>query len=149
MKRVVVSMCIVLMGLGLYARTPVQDLITKYCRVSGAECFEASGLKVLLARPALLATPLAPVSSDVKYLCVLQMKNASDVRRSEFEVALKEALSSYEDYGVHDSPGGPVHVYVMVSGRNLVSELVIFNPGKCTLNDLQGSFSMNDLRKLK
>lgn len=142
-------LCLILGSYAIRAQTPVQDLMDRYRNVSGADYFEASGIKMVLVRPALMASPLSPLAYDVQSLRVLQMDKASEASRQKFEDALSESLLSYDKYGEHESPNGMVMVYVMFAGKDKVSELVIFNPARCALNDIVGPFSVQSLEKLQ
>jgi hypothetical protein len=136
-------------AVGAFAQSPVEDLMEKYSKTPQADYFEASGLKLYLARPALMTSPLAPVASEVQSLVILQMGRASAQDQERFESNLAEALRSYQNFGSPPSPNGPVKVYVIFANKNTVSELVIYNQARSTLNDIHGNFPVSALQKLK
>lgn len=139
----------IMIGASAFAQTPVEDLIAKYRKYSGASCMSVSGFELTLARPALMASPLAPVASDVHKLTVLHMGGVSDSVKDIFDKNLYGTLGSYDAFGVHSSPNGDVEVYARFSDTDRVSELVIFNPTLCVLNDIQGDFNVAALKKIK
>ena len=65
-----------------YSQSPVEDLIGKYRGLSGASGVSLSGFELFLARPALNASPLGPVASDVQKLIVLHMGSTSPAVRN-------------------------------------------------------------------
>lgn len=138
----------IMIGASAFAQTPVEDLIDTYRKTDGATCMNVSGLKLSLARPALQASPLAPVASDVQMLIILHMAGTSAADKEEFERRLYQSLGSYDHYGTHYSPNGPVEVYARYADSDYVSELVIFNPSAYVLNDIQGDFSVSALEKI-
>lgn len=138
-----------LVTVGAFAQSPVDDLMEKCSKVSGSDYFEASGLKLYLARPALLTSPLAPVTSEVQSLAILQMGRASAQDQERFESSLAEVLRSYKTFGTHSSPNGPVKVYAIFANKDTVTELVIYNQARFTLNDIHGNFPVSALQKIK
>ena len=65
--------------------------------------------------------------------------------KDEFLAELKEALMVYEHYGKVDGKNGLVDIYVLKSGPESVSELVVYNPEIYALNILGGNFSVSSL----
>lgn len=149
MKRVILMMLLTVVCISGHAQSPVEDLVEKYKKYSGATCVDLSGLELKLARPALLASPLAPVASDVDKLIILHMSATSHKVLDSFEKSLYGTLGAYDRFGVHASANGPVEVYARFSDTDVVCELVIFNPTLYVLNDIHGEFSVKSLKKLK
>ena len=131
-----------------YAQTPEETVISHYEDVKGARNFIASGGKMAIARSLLKNTDVAPIASEVEKLAVLKMQNAVPSVRGEFVGELDAALKSYEYYGRQDTRNGEVDIYVLPSGTETVSELVIYNPAIYSLNSLYGNFSVQTLLKL-
>lgn len=129
-------------------QTPVESVIAKYKDIKGARNVAVSGGRMSLARSLLKSTPVAPIASDVKSLAVLKMDDVGEPDRSFFESELKTALEAYMYYGRQQVKKGIVDVYVMLSGQDKVSELVIYNPAIFSLNSLSGEFSVCDLMAL-
>lgn len=149
MKRFVFIICLSVIALNVDAQTPVEDLIDKYREYHGATCLSLSGAELLIARPVILASPLASVVSDVQKLMVLHMSSTTDKVRSSFEANLYSTLGAYEQYGQYKSANGIVEVYAKFLDDNMVSELVIFNPNLWILNDIHGDFNVNSLEKIE
>jgi hypothetical protein len=149
MKRIYVVICLALGSVGLYAQTPVEDLIDKYRKSSGASCVSLSGFELTLARPDLQASPIGPVASDVQKLMVLHMDSTANSVRDSFEKNLYGTLGAYERYGQHKSSNGMVEIYAKFLDEDHVSELVIFNPNLWIVNDIHGYFSLASLEKLE
>lgn len=101
-----------------------------------------------IARSLLKRTPVAPIASEVEKLSVLKMENVSSAIRKEFVDELDAALRKYEYYGHQETKNGEVDIYVLPSGSETVSELVIYNPAIYSLNSLYGNFSVQTLLKL-
>ena len=131
-----------------YAQTPVENVISHYEDVKGARNFIASGGKMAIARSLLRNTEVAPIASEVEKLAVLKMQNVAPSVKGEFIGALDAALKKYEYYGHQETKNGEVDIYVLPSGSDTVSELVIYNPAICSLNSLYGNFSVATLLKL-
>ena len=149
MKRLVMLVLLSLLGVGAYSQSPVEDLVEKYKSYSGAKYVDLSGFELTLARPALLASPLASVASDVDKLIILHMGGVSDSVQDSFEKSLYGTLGAYKPFGKHSSYNGPVEVYAKFSDSDVVCELVIFNPTLYVLNDIHGEFRVSSLEKLK
>lgn len=135
-------------ALPLEGQTPVESVISKYKDMKGARNLAVSGGKMAVARRLLKSTPVAPIASDVKSLAVLKMDNVDEQDRSFFESDLRTALEAYLYYGQQQVKKGLVDVYVMLSGQDKVSELVIYNPAIFSLNSLSGDFSVCELMEL-
>ena len=130
------------------AQTPVETVISHYEDVKGARNFIATGGKMTIARSLLRKTEVAPIASEVEKLAVLKMQNAAPSVRGEFVGELDAALKKYEYYGHQATKNGEVDIYVLPSGEDTVSELVIYNPVIYSLNSLYGNFSVQTLLKL-
>ena len=130
------------------AQTPVETVISHYEDVKGARNFIATGGKMTIARSLLRKTEVAPIASEVEKLAVLKMQNATPSVRGEFVDELDAALKKYEYYGHQATKNGEVDIYVLLSGSETVSELVIYNPVIYSLNSLYGNFSVQTLLKL-
>lgn len=131
-----------------FAQTPVENVISRYEDVKGARNFIATGGKMAIARSLLRKTEVAPIASEVEKLAVLKMQNAAPSVRGEFVDELDAALKKYEYYGHQATNNGEVDIYVLLSGSETVSELVIYNPAIYSLNSLYGNFSVQTLLKL-
>lgn len=149
MKRFIIIVGLLLIAVSSMAQTPVQGLIDKYKGSSGASFNEASGLELFFARPILKASPLAPVVSDIEQIAILRMGNVSVKIKDAFIKDLYTVLRSYSPYGERQSPNGTVRVFAKVNRDGHISELVIFNPGQCILNDVCGDFTVASLEKIK
>ena len=130
------------------AQTPVEEVISHYEDVKGARNFIATGGRMAIARSLLRNTEVAPIASEVEKLAVLKMQNAAPSVRVQFVGALDAALKGYEYYGRQATKNGEVDIYVLPSGSDTVSELVIYNPDIYSLNSLYGNFSVQTLLKL-
>lgn len=130
------------------AQTPVEGVISHYEDVKGARNFIASGGKMVIARSLLRNTEVAPIASEVEKLAVLKMQNAAPSVKGEFVSELDAALKKYEYYGHQETKNGEVDIYVLPSGSDTVSELVIYNPAIYSLNSLYGNFSVQSLLSL-
>ena len=148
MKRFIFIICLSFLGIYSYAQTPVEDLIDKYREYQGASCLSLSGLELLMARPAILASPLASVASDVQKLMILHMDSTSYEVRNSFETNLYGSLGVYKQFGQYNSKNGVVEIYAKFSDADMVSELVIFNHNLWILNDIQGDFNVKSLEKI-
>ena len=149
MKRFVLMLFLAVVSVSGYSQSPVEDLIGKYRGLSGASGVSLSGFELFLARPALNASPLGPVASDVQKLIVLHMGSTSPAVRNVFEKSLYGTLGAYDKLGDHMSANGPVEVYAKFSDVEMVSELVVYNTMLYILNDIQGEFNIKTLEKLK
>jgi hypothetical protein len=107
MRRIIIIICMAFVAVGAFAQSPVEDLMEKYSKTPQADYFEASGLKLYLARPALMTSPLAPVASEVQSLVILQMGRASAQDQERFESNPAEALRSYRISAVPLRPMDP------------------------------------------
>ncbi len=147
-KYILIVSLIVLGTVLMSAQTPIENLIVHYEDVPGARNFIAGGGRMAIARSLLKRTPVAPIASEVEKLSVLKMENVSSAIRKEFVDELDAALRKYEYYGHQETKNGEVDIYVLPSGSETVSELVIYNPAIYSLNSLYGNFSVQTLLKL-
>ncbi len=148
LRRILFIFLLMLAGGCLSAQTPVENVIIKYEDVSGARNFVAQGVRMILARKFIQATPVAPIASDVDALYVLKMQDTPHSTRVMFVHDLDDALKAYEYYGRHPSKNGEVDVYVHHTGPDAVDELVIYNPAIYSLNSLYGNFTVQELLAL-
>ena len=132
-----------------FAQTPVERLISRYADVSGAKVTDAKGSTMSVARVILKRTPVAALAPDVDEVDILKMGGASKQYQMKFKEDLEETLKSYEFHGTHEGKNGMVDIYILPSGKDVVDELVIYNPEILTLNSLQGSFTIEALKKLE
>jgi len=130
------------------ATTPIEKLIVRYSGVKGARDFIAVGGKMVVARSLIRATPMAAIAGEVDELAVLKMGNVSEGERKQFESDLHDALKGYRYHGQEQSKDGLVDVYLLMASKNLVSELVIYNPETYSLNSLRGPFPMSELLEI-
>lgn len=148
-KRIIMPLVALFVSVStLRAYTPVWNVILKYEDVKGARDFVLKGAGMAMARGFLKRYPVAPLADDVLELAVLKMGNASVQSRNAFLKDLDAALRSYEYYGKYDSENGTVDIYVLRSGPETVSELVIYNPAIFSLNSLLGNFQVSALLRL-
>lgn len=151
----IMSLLYVMVGLMMwsfatYAQSPVEKVILKYDNVKGSKDFIAQGgEKLSIAKSLMKKTPVASLVSDVNTVYVLKMGNASQQNRTAFLTDLRTALKTYEYHGRHPSSNGEVEVYVNHSDKGQITELVIYNPGSCTLNLLKGTFPLDALLRLE
>lgn len=133
---------------GLMARTPAEALIYKYENVKGAKLVEASGGKMVFARPVLKKYPIGPMSDDVEELVVLRMEKASQQDFKIFFDDFSNVVRSYIYYGKFEVQDGLVDIYVHLKDDTMADELVVYNPTQRALNSLSGAFPVSELLKL-
>ena len=149
MKRLILFIAVLCVGVAVYAGTPAEDLIERFESLKGARGITVSGAKMVFARPVIRRFPIGPLADDVKVVSVLKMNKVSESDRQRFLESLGETLDrNYEYYGKADTPNGIVDVYVHLKNSDIVDELVIYNPELCVLNSLLGSFPVSALLAL-
>lgn len=148
MKRLIIILICFCAAGAAFAQTPVEKVITKYAGTKGSKDFIASGGEMILARSLIRKTPLAAIAPDVDVLEVLKMQNAPDDILNDFEKDLKAALASYDYYGKTQGKNGLVNIYITRSGKDIIDELVIYNPEIHSVNSLKGTISATKLQKL-
>lgn len=131
------------------AKTWAADFIDTYKDCKGARVINVKGAKLALARPFLSKRMIGPVMDHISAITLLTMQDASDEDREHFVNDIPSALEPYVYYGQWNSLDGTVDVYVMTEGSELVKELVVFNPGICTIYSLCGDFPVDSLLNLK
>lgn len=148
MKRVLLLFLSVFYAVGLWAGTPIEELVVKYKEVRGTRSFCAEGVMMTFARPFLKSYPIAPLADNVEQMSVLKVEKVDDEVRKIFLQELGVALNTYIYTGKSDSPNGLVDAYVHLSSQDVADELVVFNPELMALYTLKGQFAVEDLRKI-
>ena len=145
MRKILMILAALFVWMGAVAQTPLEELVVRYGDKRGVRDFIATGARMTLVRGFLSKYGLAPIKDEVDELYVLMLGNASEQIKDEFLAELKEALIVYEHYGKVDGKNGLVDIYVLKSGPESVSELVVYNPEIYALNILGGNFSVSSL----
>ena len=148
MRKILMIFAALLIWAGAAAQTPVEDLIVRYGDMKGVKDFIAKGARMNLVRGFLGNYGLAPIADEVDQLYVMKLGNASYQVREEFHTDFMAAVKTYEYYGKTEGKNGVVDVYVLISGPDTVSELVVYNPEIYVLNSLGGNFSVSSLLSL-
>ena len=148
MRYVMTLSAVLMMAFHLSAQTPVEEVVSRYESVAGARSYVAKGIGMIVARPLIKATEVAPIASDVEELAVLKMAGASSSDRLEFVASLNAALGKYSFYGRRPSKNGELDIYVHYTGPEAIDELVIYNPSIYSLNSLYGDFTEKQLLAL-
>lgn len=147
-KLIMIVMAACLMATASFAQTPVGRVVKKYENVKGAQDFYAKGGKLNLVRGLIRKTPVGPIADDIEELVILKMAKAPQHQKSSFMSDLKSALGSYEYCGTESYDDGTYEIYILRSGKDMVKDLVIYNPAVHSLNSLRGTIPVSALEKL-
>ncbi|MBO5312192.1 MAG: DUF4252 domain-containing protein [Bacteroidales bacterium] len=148
MRKILMIFAALLIWAGAAAQTPVEELVVRYGEEKGVKDFVARGARMSLVRGFLGNYGLAPIADEVDQLYVMKLGNASAQVKDDFLADFKAAVKTYEYYGKTEGKNGVVDVYVLISGPETVSELVVYNPEIYVLNSLGGNFSVSSLLSL-
>ena len=147
MKCILIISVFIFSYMDLYAQTPIEDLITRYRDCSGAQCFVADNDNISPVHEAFATSPLSPIADDVTSFYILKMASAPLNMIEGFRRNIDEILRTYyTDFSADCHLGGNSHAYVSFLDKDVVSELVIYNPSLLILNDIQGEFDINSLK---
>ena len=148
MKKILLSMLMLLCVSALFAATPAEGLVQKYKDVKGARDLVAGKTLLRLVRPMMDDYQIAPIAHKVEQLAVVRLDKTSQEVRNMFVNDLKNAFTRYSYGGQSVTKNGTVDVYVHMKSEDVVDELVVFNPEKYVLSILKGIFPVEELLKL-
>lgn len=149
MKRFLTIITSILAAVSLYAGTPAEELILSKKDVKGVQVIEGKGFVMKFARAAIRKTPMKPLADQVTEVTVCKMDNASPDFIKEFTSELRKVLKGYQFYGVKPGEEGhPVEVYGNYPDKNIVREIVVYNPDNHSLFSLRGEYTVEELLSL-
>ena len=149
MKRFLTIITSILAAVSLYAGTPAEELILSKKDVKGVQVIEGKGFVMKFARAAIRKTPMKPLADQVTEVTVCKMDNASPDFIKEFTSKLRKVLKGYQFYGVKPGEEGhPVEVYGNYPDKNIVREIVVYNPDNHSLFSLRGEYTVEELLSL-
>ena len=149
MKRFLTIITSILAAVSLYAGTPAEELILSKKDVKGVQVIEGKGFVMKFARAAIRKTPMKPLADQVTEVTVCKMDNASPDFIKEFTSELRKVLKGYQFYGVKPGEEGhPVEVYGNDPDKNIVREIVVYNPDNHSLFSLRGEYTVEELLSL-
>lgn len=149
MKRFLTIITSILAAVSLYAGTPAEELILSKKDVKGVQVIEGKGFVMKFARAAIRKTPMKPLADQVTEVTVCKIDNASPDFIKEFTSELRKVLKGYQFYGVKPGEEGhPVEVYGNYPDKNIVREIVVYNPDNHSLFSLRGEYTVEELLSL-
>ena len=149
MKRILTIITSILAAVSLYAGTPAEELILSKKDVKGVQVIEGKGFVMKFARAAIRKTPMKPLADQVTEVTVCKIDNASPDFIKEFTSELRKVLKGYQFYGVKPGEEGhPVEVYGNYPDKNIVREIVVYNPDNHSLFSLRGEYTVEELLSL-
>ena len=149
MKRLTATILLILAAYSLYAGTPVEDLMNTTADIKGAQLIEGKGFVMKFARAAIRKTPMKPLAEQVTEVTVCKIDKASPDFINDFVTELRDVLKGYQFYGVKPGEeGAPVEVYGNYPDKNIVREIVVYNPESHTLFSLRGEYTVEQLLSL-
>ena len=149
MKRFLTIITSILAAVSLYAGTPAEELILSKKDVKGVQVIEGKGFVMKFARAAIRKTPMKPLADQVAEVTVCKTDNASPDFIKEFTSELRKVLKGYQFYGVKPGEEGhPVEVYGNYPDKNIVREIVVYNPDNHSLFSLRGEYTVEELLSL-
>ena len=149
MKRILTIITSILAAVSLYAGTPAEELILSTTDVKGVQVIEGKGFVMKFARAAIRKTPMKPLADQVTEVTVCKIDKASPDFIKEFTSELRKVLKGYLFYGVKPGEeGDPVEVYGNYPDRNIVREIVVYNPDNHSLFSLRGEYTVEELLSL-
>ena len=149
MKRILTIITSILAAVSLYAGTPAEELILSTTDVKGVQVIEGKGFVMKFARAAIRKTPMKPLADQVTEVTVCKIDKASPDFIKEFTSELRKVLKGYQFYGVKPGEeGDPVEVYGNYPDKNIVREIVVYNPDNHSLFSLRGEYTVEELPSL-
>ena len=148
MKKIFLSILMILCVSALFAATPAEGLVQKYKDAKGARDLVAGKTLLRLVRPMMEDYQIAPIAHKVEQLAVVRLDKSSQEVKDSFLNDLKNTFSRYSYGGQSVTKNGTVDVYVHMISDNLADELVVYNPEIFALYSLNGSFTREELEKI-
>lgn len=149
MKKIFLSILMILCVSALFAATPAEGLVQKYKDAKGARDLVAGKTLLRLVRPMMEDYQIAPIAHKVEQLAVVRLDKSSQEVKDRFLNDLKNTFSRYSYGGQSVTKNGTVDVYVHMISDNLADELVVYNPEIFALYSLNGSFTREELEKIQ
>ena len=149
MKKIIIMLAVFCTALNSFAETPAASLVEKYKDVKGARNFAARGVLMKMARPMMKEYSIAPLAHKVEELSVLRMDRVADDVLQTFNEDLKIVLSDYVYVGKSDTNHGVVDAYVHLARPHVADELVVYNEEINALYSLSGTFTEEELLKIR
>lgn len=149
MKKIFLSIMMILCVSALFASTPAEGLVQKYKDAKGARDLVAGKTLLRLVRPMMEDYQIAPIAHKVEQLAVVRLDKSSQEVKDRFLNDLKNTFSRYSYGGQSVTKNGTVDVYVHMISDNLADELVVYNPEIFALYSLNGSFTREELVKIQ
>ena len=149
MKKIFLSILMILCVSALFAATPAEGLVQKYKDAKGARDLVAGKTLLRLVRPMMEDYQIAPIAHKVEQLAVVRLDKSSQEVKDRFLNDLKNTFSRYSYGGQSVTKNGTVDVYVHMISDNLADELVVYNPEIFALYSLTGSFTREELVKIQ
>ena len=149
MKKIFLSIMMILCVSALFAATPAEGLVQKYKDAKGARDLVAGKTLLRLVRPMMEDYQIAPIAHKVEQLAVVRLDKSSQEVKDRFLNDLKNTFSRYSYGGQSVTKNGTVDVYVHMISDNLADELVVYNPEIFALYSLNGSFTREELEKIQ
>ena len=149
MKKIFLSILMILCVSALFAATPAEGLVQKYKDAKGARDLVAGKTLLRLVRPMMEDYQIAPIAHKVEQLAVVRLDKSSQEVKDSFLNDLKNTFSRYSYGGQSVTKNGTVDVYVHMISDNLADELVVYNPEIFALYSLNGSFTREELEKIQ
>ena len=149
MKKIFLSIMMILCVSALFAATPAEGLVQKYKDAKGARDLVAGKTLLRLVRPMMEDYQIAPIAHKVEQLAVVRLDKSSLEVKDRFLNDLKNTFSRYSYGGQSVTKNGTVDVYVHMISDNLADELVVYNPEIFALYSLNGSFTREELEKIQ
>ena len=149
MKKIFLSIMMILCVTALFAATPAEGLVQKYKDAKGARDLVAGKTLLRLVRPMMEDYQIAPIAHKVEQLAVVRLDKSSQEVKDRFLNDLKNTFSRYSYGGQSVTKNGTVDVYVHMISDNLADELVVYNPEIFALYSLNGSFTREELVKIQ
>ena len=149
MKRLTSTTILIFATISLFAGTPIEDLMGTTADIKGTQLFEGKGFVMKFARAAIRKTPMKPLADQVTEVTVCKVENAPPDFIKEFTSELREVLKGYQFYGVKPGEDGhPVEAYGNYPDKNIIREIVVYNPDNHNLFSLRGEYTVEDLLSL-
>ena len=149
MKKIFLSIMMILCVSALFAATPAEGLVQKYKDAKGARDLVAGKTLLRLVRPMMEDYQIAPIAHKVEQLAVVRLDKSSQEVKDRFLNDLKNTFSRYSYGGQSVTKNGTVDVYVHMISDDLADELVVYNPEIFALYSLNGSFTREELVKIQ
>ena len=148
MKCILIISLFIFSYMDLNAQTPIEDLIIRYKDSAGVQCFVAENEDMSQVYKAFAASPLSSIAYDVMSFYILKMSTASFDIIERFMRNVDDVLrTNYTDFSMDFPLGGESRVYVTFLNKNIISEMIIYNPALLILNDIQGEFNVKSLKQ--